>query len=253
MQANGQKNHGDFSLRYNLDMRKFFPAILIASLFFFVFAGAGLNYAEQKAIDNSKLPKKVEESKGFQKWITNLKNKDFDVEADEFRLKEENEIYNTRWITINSIDEPGKEEEFEKNIAEKQLLEEQDEKIVFAPSNRLFIDYRYIVRDGYSPNEVHIYGLRDDKILNARVVDCSVRANCYFDRAYFINNSNDVFVVTEFSRNIDKKDEMTPQCLATELCSYTIKLHLIDLINNSRMVYESKPFDIILADTIPEL
>lgn len=233
--------------------KKLISSALTVAVFTLVFAGAGLNYAEQRAVDNSRLPEKVEESKGFQKWMTNLKNKGFEIEAEDFTLVEENEIYNTKWLTISSIDEEGKREEFDTNIQQKKLLEEQNEHVVFAPSNRLFIDYRSIQRDGYEPNEVHIYGLKDDKIIDARVVDCSVRANCHFDRAYFLNNSNDVFVVSEFSRNIDKKDETTPICLPTETCTYTIKVHLIDLINNSRMVYESKPFDIILSETIPEL
>jgi hypothetical protein len=210
--------------------------------------GAAININEQLSIDRSKLPEKVEEEKGFQRWITNLKNKGLDfVDADEFTLVEENEIYNTKWMEVYSFDEPGRQEEFEQTIRERKDLP----KVIFSPSERLFIDYRNEKRNGIKANEVHFYGARDDKIIDARILDCSVDANCYFDRAYFL--SNDVFVISEFSRNIHKRDKTAPKCAIDEECTYSIKIHVIDLINNSRLVYESKPFNIVLSQLIPEL
>lgn len=222
--------------------------LLVVLIFLLVAAGVVINVRQQLSIDRSKIPEKVEENKGFQRWITNVKNKGLDqINADEFRLIEENEIYNTKWMKVYSLDDQTALQNFD---TQSEKLKNTD-KVIFSPSGRAFIDYRHLNRDGYKPNEVHYYGIRDDKIIDARILDCSVRANCYFDRAYFLDN--DVFVVSEFSRNINKKDEVTPLCPTDQECTYTIKLHVIDLINNSRLVYESKPFKIVLSDLIPEL
>ncbi len=222
--------------------------LLVVAIFILVALAAGINIHKQFSIDQSKLPEKVEEAKGFQRWITNIKNKGLDfVNADEFLLVEENEIYNTRWMEVYSLDEEGRQEEFEQTIADHKNLQ----KVIFSPSERLFIDYRHEKRNGVKANEVHFYGARDDKIIDARILDCSVRANCYFDRAYFL--SNDVFVISEFSRDIHKRDTTTPECPKDTECAYTIKIHVIDLINNSRLVYESKPFNIVLSQLIPNL
>ena len=222
--------------------------IATAAIFLLVALGVGINVNEQLSIDQSKIPEKVEEHKGFQRWITNLKNKGLEhVDADQFRLQEENEIYNTKWMQVYSTDDEEQMDRFEQAIEEHQKLP----MVIFSPSERLFIDYRNENRNGYKPNEVHFYGIRDDKIIDARILDCSARANCYFDRAYFL--SNDVFVISEFSRDIDKKDKTTELCPIDQECTYSIKLHVIDLINNSRLVYESKTFNIVLSELIPEL
>jgi hypothetical protein len=228
-------------------MKKIFTPVLVISIFLCVFAVVFINVKKQLSIDRSKIPQKVELSKGFQKWITNLKNKGFVIEADEFKLKEENEIYNTRWIKINSTDEPGMQNQLNINIAKVK----NTPKVVFSPSGEQFVDYRNITRDGYNPNEVRLYGLKEDKVIDARILDCSVRANCYFDRAYFLDNN--VFVISEISRNIDKKDQYAPDCLPSMECTYTFKIHVVDLINNSRLVYESKPFTVVLTDVLPKL
>jgi len=227
---------------------------LFTAVILLIIGGVYSNVKEQQSVDDSKLPPKVEDERSFQRWITNLKNKDIEVKADEFRLLEKNEIYNSKWIKVSSIDEEGKKEEFERTIAENKDIKH----IVFSPSEREFLDYRNQVKETISPNgepykenEVRFYGQKEDKILEARILDCSARANCYFDRAYFL--SNDLFVITEFSRNIDKKDTTTPVCPINQVCTYTIKLHLVDLINNARYIYESKPLEINLQELIPEL
>lgn len=213
-----------------------------------IIAGATyVNYRQDKDIDRTKLPEKLETSKGFQKWITNLKNHDLIIEADEFRLQEENEIYNTKWMTVYNIDEPGVKEQFDATIAKYS----DTKKVAYSPSDRQFIDFRDEPRDGYAASQIHYYGLRDDKLLDARLLDCAEHLNCYFDRAYFLDN--DVFVVSEVSRNLDKRAENIPVCTVDQLCTYTIKIHLVDLNKNSRLVYESKPFDINLAQLIPRL
>ncbi len=222
--------------------------VLVAGIFLLIIFGVTINVHKQLSIDRSKIPQKVEENRGFQRWITNLKNKGLEqVNADEFRLIEENEIYNTRWMSVYSSDDEERLLEFEKAMENLQ----KTDMVIYSPSERLYIDYRNVLRGDYKANEVHFHGIRDDKIIDARILDCSKRANCYFDRAYFL--SNDVFVISEFSRNIDKKDQTTPLCPLEEECAYTIKIHVIDLINNSRLVYESKPFNIVLSELIPEL
>lgn len=223
-------------------MNKVTSVILISAIAAGVALGVYSNVKEQQAIDRSKLPPKVELSSGFQRWITNLKNNKFVIDADEFRLKEEDEIYNTKWMKIYSIDAPGMQEQFNAEIAAKNGIRH----VVFSPSQREYLDFRHEARDGYAANELHFYGQKEDKIIDARILDCSVKANCIFDRGFFIDN--DVFVVTELSRDIDKKDVTTPECLPSQKCTYTYKIHVIDLILNSRLVYESKPFDIVLDD-----
>ncbi len=227
---------------------KIIEIVLVVAIFVATFFGVYSNVKQEQSVDRSKIPEKVENSTAFQRWITNLKNKGLEqIDADEFRMREENEIYNTRWLKIYSFDDPQVEEKFYKTIENHKNIEQ----VIFSPSEQIFVDYRNVKKGKYEANQVHLYGLKEDKVMDARIVDCSVDANCYFDRAYFLNN--DVFVITEFSRDINDDDNDSPKCLITELCEYTIKLHLIDLINNSRLVYESKPFSIVLSDLIPEL
>jgi hypothetical protein len=223
--------------------------ILVFSLFAtFVAMGVTSNILQQNAVDRSKLPIKIEQSKGFQRWITNLKNKNLDVGADDFRLQEEVELYNSKWTNVSSIEQPGKQEEFNAIIAEHQDIKKL---VVFSPSKREFLDLRSIDRNGYKSNEVRFYGQKENKIIDTKILDCSLLANCYFDRGFFLNN--DVFVVTEFSRNVHKKDPNPPLCAMNQECEYTIKLHVIDLINNSRLVYVSQPFTTVLETLIPQL
>ncbi|MBD3366357.1 hypothetical protein GF360_03410 [candidate division WWE3 bacterium] len=212
--------------------------ILVATLFTFIGGGVYLNLQEKASIDNSKIPQKLEEERGFQRWITNAKNKDILVEADEFRLLEENEIYNTRWMQVYSLDEPGRKEEFEANLEAHKNVDH----VIFSPSDRIFLDYRNMARDRYAPNEVHLYGQKEDKILDARVLECVNGNNCYFDRAYFLDN--DVFVVHEVSLA-----DPANLCKPDETCAYTFKVHLVDLINNKRWIYESeeKPMEFTWA------
>ncbi|MFH1668105.1 MAG: hypothetical protein ABH884_03750 [Candidatus Komeilibacteria bacterium] len=228
-------------------MNKKLTILLTTAIFLLICGGVFLNIKQQLAVDESKLPEKLEANNLFQRWITNLKNNDVDVGADDFRLFEEAEIYNTMWVTIKSIDDPGVEEWFNNEL----LIHQDLDKVVFSPSDKEFIDFRHVLRGEYNINEVRFLGQKEDKILDSKVVDCSIRANCYFDRAYFLDN--DVFVITEISRNIHKRDDTAELCPVDEICTYTIKLHLIDLIQNKRLVYESGTFEVILEKLIPEL
>ena len=224
-------------------------AFAITTLFLLatITGATALNYKQDKDVDRTKIPQKLELNKAFQKWITNLKNKDLIIEADEFRLKEENEIYNTQWMTVYNIDDTAVKTQYDLNIVKYV----NTKKVVYSPSSRQFIDYRNEPRDGYGANQIHYYGLRDNKLLDARLLDCPTTLNCYFDRAYFLDN--DVFVVSEISRNLDKRAENIPVCSMGDVCTYTVKIHLVDLNKNSRLVYESLPFNIKLALLIQEL
>lgn len=221
--------------------------LLIALVIIFIAVGVYSNIKEQQANDYSKIPPKVELSRGFQRWITNLKNKELDVNADDFKLIEENEIYNSMWMKVYSIEDPEKKALYNSTIESVKSTK----KVIFSPSEREFVDYRDEIRDGYNPCEVRFFGQKEDKIIDARVVNGAKEINCYFDRAYFLDN--DVFVISEFSRNVKKEDPTVTPCAIDALCTYTIKLHIVDLIRNSRFVYESKPFDTVLSTLIPEL
>ena len=225
-------------------MKKRLDVILISVIFLASTFGLLLNIQKQKSIDRSKIPMRLEEYRMFQRWITKLKNDGMDIEADEFQLKEENEIYNTTWMKVYSIEDPKQKTLYDETMKEHENIK----KVVFSQNKRFFVDYRNIPRGDVLANEVRLYGLKEDKIIDAKILDCSTRGNCFFDRAYFLDN--DVFVVSEFSRNINKKDPNVAPCLPTELCSYTVKVHLVDMIHNTRLVYESEPFDAVLSELI---
>lgn len=224
--------------------KKMLPIILTIIIFVLVGLTVFLNYKQQFSIDRSKLPSKVESSKSFQKWITNLRNKGIKLEADEFRLLEENEIYNTKWLKIYSIDDPGIKEIFNDTLKDQQGIKQT----AFSPSEREFIDYRHEQRGDFLPNEIRYYGRIDDNVLDARLLNCDASANCYFDRAYFL--SNELFVISEFVLN-NPLEKPKIVCDIAVKCEYIVKIHIVDLINNSRLVYISKPFNLILSETIP--
>jgi hypothetical protein len=225
-------------------MKKRSTIILATGIFLSVIFGVFLNIKQQMSIDRSRLPKKIEENRLFQRWITNIKNNDFEIEADEFQLKEENEIYNTTWMNVYSIDEPEQKELYEKTLEDHKNVD----KVVFSPNQQVFVDYRPVPKGEALANEVRLYGLKEDKIIDARVLDCSLKGNCYFDRAYFLDN--DVFVISEFSRDINKKDTSVLSCSINEVCTYTIKIHIVDMVHNKRLVYVSKPFEKALSEFI---
>lgn len=211
------------------------------------------NISEQLEIDQSKLPEKVEENKWFQKWITNLKNKGFEIEADEFRLLEENEVYNTQRMWVYSMDDTDTQRDFENTIRAYKEIDQDSDQIVFSPDERGFVDYRYENRANldeslkFGRNDARYYGVRDNKLIDSKILTCNIDANCLFDRAYFLSNT--LFVISEISRPVDK-DEPYPPCAVDEVCTYTFKLNLIDLINNSNLIYESKSMELVLADKI---
>ena len=70
-------------------MKKRLDVISISIIFLASALGLLLNIQKQKSIDRSKIPTRLEEYRMFQRWITGLKNNGMNIEADEFRLKEE--------------------------------------------------------------------------------------------------------------------------------------------------------------------
>lgn len=206
-----------------------------------------VNYQQDKAIDRTKIPMKVEQAKGFQRWITNLKNKDFVIEADEFLLVDENELFNTKTTRVYNLDNEETKQKFSSDMNRLR----DTKKVVYSDDNLQYIDYRDTDRDGYTPYQVRYFGTRDHKLIDAKLVDCSGDLNCYFDRGFFVNN--DIFVMSELSRNLDKRAPIIPICTQEEECEYTFKIHVANLKENSRIVYESKPFRIILEEIKSEL
>ena len=222
-------------------LNKYLDKILIAGIFVCVALTVFFNIREQMSVDKSKIPAKLEENSRFQKWLTNAKNKGINVEADKFRFVEDSNIYNTLWTSTSSIDNDSTRADYEKNM--KFLSEfKTSEK---SPNEREIINYDNSNRFGFTSNQVFFYGLREDKILLTRVVDCEIEANCYFHRAGFLDNH--VFFVAEISlKDFTKKNQIT--CDPTKTCKYSFKIHFIDLINNSRTVYESEEFEGIFEE-----
>lgn len=232
---------------YTKGMNPKLKLILTAAILVLVGVGVFSNVRQQRAVDQSKIPQDIELSKGFQRWITNLKNKDLEVDADEFRLVEETEVFNTRWLKVAGLNDPSEQQIYENTLKSVQGVKG----VAFSPDESEFVDYRNEDRGDVLPTQVRYYGLKGDKVLDANVIDCSSLANCYFDRAYFIDDNT--FVVSEFSRNIDKKDTTAPVCKTSEVCTYTIKVHVVNLQTNSRLEYQSRPMELVMDEIKPEL
>lgn len=220
--------------------------ILATGIMLLVIAGVGLNIRQKLKVDNKRLPQIVADSKGFTKWNTNLKNKGQNIEVQDFKLVETSEVFNTKWTSVSSIREPAGKALFEKTLAENKDLK----KVAFSPNKQQFVDYRTENRGTYLVGQVRFYGLRDsDKVVDSKALGCYTRANCYFDRGYFVND--DVFVVDEISLDAPKNSDSA--CPMTSDCDYTFKLHLIDVKNNKHYLYVSTPRNFNLTTLIPEL
>jgi len=226
--------------------------LLTVGILLLVVGVVSSNYAEEYAIDQSKIPELMETGKEFQRWITNLK-KHMDVEADEFRLKEKNEVFNSAYLSIKSTDD---ENEYNRHLA---LIEEymKYDKVKFSPNEFQFLDYRHIVRginpkgEPYQPNEIYYHALREDKIIDTMILSCKEEANCFMDRGFFLDNHT--FVISHFSRPISKQDlkeENFEECAFDEECTYTIKLHMFDLLNSEQLVYESEEYSLNLSTLV---
>lgn len=207
-----------------------FLIFLIAIL---IGVGVSLNVKEQLSVDKSKIPSKLEADSQFQKWITSTRKKEIMVEADNFRFIEDSNIYNTLWTSSVSIDNDEARRLYEQNMKLLRTFEKYAE----SPNEREIVNFENSIRFGFNPNEVFFYGLREDRILRTKVLDCSTESNCIFVRSSFLDNH--VFFVVEISlKDFDEKNPL--RCAKNEVCTYTFKVHLVDLINNSRMVYESQ-------------
>ena len=214
-------------------------------LFVFIFGLVSLvvysNISEQRSIDKSKIPAKLEENSKFQKWLTNAKNKDINVEADKFKFVEDSNIFNTIWTSTSSIDNDQVRIDYERNMEILSKFKTSE----YSPNEREIVNFDNSERFGFTANQVFFYGLREDKILLTRVVDCEIESNCYFHRAGFLDNH--VFFVAELSlKDFTKKNPVT--CDPKSVCKYSFKIHFIDLVNNSRTVYESEAFEGIFDD-----
>jgi len=220
--------------------------ILISIIAILVAGGVVLNVQKQYSIDKSKLPTKLESNSQFQKWVTNARNKGVKVEGDNFRFIEDSNIFNTLWTSTASIDDDTSRKLYDENMVELRKFKDS----ALSPNEREVVNYDYSNRFGFSPNEVFFYGLREDKILRTKIVDCDFESNCFFNRASFLDNH--VFFVIQMSLKEYTKKDPKP-CDPKTVCDYTFKVHLVDLINNSRTVYESEPVQGIFEDLVSKL
>lgn len=222
-------------------IKNYLDKILIIGVFVTVILVVFSNIKEEMSIDKSKIPTKLEENSKFQKWLTNAKNKGIKVEADKFKFVEDSNIYNTIWTSTSSIDNDSARSDYENNMRILNGYKTSEK----SPNEREIVNFDNTERFGFTKNQVFFYGLREDKILLTRVVDCELEANCHFHRAGFLDNH--VFFVAEMSlKEFTKKNQIT--CDPTKICKYTFKIHLVDLINNSRTVYESEEFEGVFED-----
>lgn len=222
-------------------LKQYLDKILIVGIFICVGLVVFFNIKEQLSIDKSKIPAKLEENSKFQKWLTNAKNKGINVEADKFKFVEDSNIYNTIWTSTSSIDNDSSRADYENNMKILDAFETSEK----SPNEREIVNYDNTDRFGFTRNQVFFYGLREDKILLTRVVDCELEANCFFHRAGFLDNH--VFFVAELSlKEFTKKNPVI--CDPTKVCKYTFKIHFVDLINNSRTVYVSEEFEGVFED-----
>jgi hypothetical protein len=220
---------------------KHLDKILISIIAVLIAGGVILNVKKQYSIDKSKLPNKLETNSQFQKWITNARNKGIKVEGDNFRFVEDSNIFNTLWTSTASVDDDASRKLYDQNMIELKKFKTS----ALSPNEREVVNYDSSTRFGFLPTEVFFYGLREDKILRTKITDCDFESNCFFNRASFLDNH--VFFVIQMSlKDYTKKDPKT--CNPTQVCTYTFKVHLIDLINNSRTVYESEPIQGVLED-----
>lgn len=212
---------------------KSFDKILISIIAILIATGVSFNLYKQYSVDKTKLPFKVESHSRFQRWLSNLKDKGLDLEADKFRFLEENNLFNSIWTSTESIDNDISRKNYDLNMQELLKLKESAK----SPNEREIVNFTHSDRFGFLPNQVFFYGLREDRILKTKVAECPDNSNCDFHRAAFIDNH--VFFIMELSlKNFDKKNPKT--CRLDEICEYTFKVHLIDLNNNSRTVYQSE-------------
>jgi hypothetical protein len=201
-----------------------------------------LNLYEQYSVDKTKLPTKLETHERFQRWLSNLKDKNVDLEADNFRFLEDSNIFNSIWTSTTSIDDDSSRLIYEENIKELKKLKRTE----ISPNEREIINFSKGARFGYTEKDVFFYGLREDRILNTKIADCYQHFTCNFHRGAFIDNH--VFFIMELSQKFVPESEFK-YCNLDEVCEYTFKVHLVDLNNNSRTVYESE----VINDTYTNL
>jgi hypothetical protein len=229
-------------------VKRYQKVLVVLALVVLISLGVYSNYVEKISIDRAKIPRFVEDHKNFQKWITNHKNKDIELEADAFRLLEESEVYNTQRLKLYPLNDA-------RMLKKYNELFKAQEKVVdkrFSPDGKQFVNYQYDYRLGlssttYLPSDVWYLGIRGDRIIENKLISCNTKANCIVDRAFFI--SDDIIVVSEIMRDIDTDKPYAP-CGIDELCAYRVRLNVMDIAQNSNLIYESPSFDIVLSDKI---
>jgi len=206
--------------------------ILVIFISILVATSISINLYKQYSVDKTKVPNKLETNYRFQRWLSNLEEKDLKLEADNFKFLEDNNVYNSLWTSTSSIDDDNSRKIYEDNM--KALLEFKESEL--SPNDREIVNFSNTDRFGFLPNEVFFYGLREDRILRTKITDCPAISNCSFHRAAFLDNH--VFFIVELAqKDFDKNNPQN--CQLDQVCDYVFKVHLVDLMNNSRTVYQS--------------
>jgi hypothetical protein len=214
-------------------MHKNLDKILIILVAFMVTGVILKNFYDEYSIDKTKLPLKVETHPRFQSWKSNLKDNNLNIDGDNFKLIKDSNIFNTIWTTTISIDDEVARKLYEENMQTLLSFKESAK----SPNEREVVNFTPTDRFGYTYKDVFFYGLREDRILSTKIANCYQHVTCNFHRAAFIDNH--VFFITELSQKTVPEEEFKG-CQEDEICEYTFKIHLVDLNNNSRTVYESE-------------
>jgi hypothetical protein len=220
---------------------------IVIAILLLVAATTYINAAEKSRGFDKTLPGKIIQNTEHQNWISDQNNKGISILPEGFTYLERSEIYTTSRMRVLSPQEPETQEQYNADLLENEGVEG----IIFSPDGKQFIDIRNIPRKGYNATDVRYYGIRGDKIVDARFAECYYKFNCYYDYAYFVDNNT--FVVYEISQYTGGKGEKPKECLDSGECEYTFKIHLVNLDTNSRVIYESPAFWGILNLLVPEI
>ncbi len=227
-------------IRYNIaNMKK---AIVIIILFGSIGWAVYQNIADQESENGSTLPAKITKNENFTAWVDEIAvrsaDAQIDLSPDRFDRKDEREIYFWDRLNLSTLDD----EEF---LEEKDALWETYsglDGVTFSPNGKIFIDYRNIFRRELNRNQVNLYGQRESILIDARILDCTMPNRCFFDTGYFINE--DTFVIHELTVENTQED-----CsLERNVCNYTVKIHLVELHNNKRSLYEGPGINLPILD-----
>ena len=211
-----------------------FVVIIFASIGGAVLINTKKDDSEDK--DDKTFPSEIADHENFKTFQKEMSDAGIVVNPDEIIIKDQREIYNPDRIKVFSQQDEIKKTELEETT---QSLRDVSG-VTFSPDQKIILDYRNIARVGASSRQIRLFGIRSEKILDAPLLDCAISSECIYIDGYFIDN--DSFVLHEIS--LARKD---PDCVVGSTCSYSIKIHYVELMQNQRSLYESTEFEAPVA------